>query len=116
MTAALNRRKIVAALGGGNHRLAVGGARSSPKGQDGSACWPLWPHGDRTSAPGPIPPGQLVTQTGDRRALLGPQQRLDRSALVHRTVTLRHISERQLQVENLTGDDLALEHKVHEVR
>src|SRR5215208_5284632 len=35
-----------------------------------------------------------------------PQQRLDRAALVHRAVALRHLLKRQLQVEDLAGVDL----------
>src|SRR5829696_6968254 len=35
-----------------------------------------------------------------------PQQRLDRAALVHRAVALRHLLERQVQVEDLAGVDL----------
>jgi len=42
----------------------------------------------------------------------GAQQRLDRAALVHRAVTLRHLLEGQGQVENLAGVDLSVPHQV----
>src|ERR1041385_447937 len=43
---------------------------------------------------------------------LRPQQRLDRAALVHRAVALRHLVERQGQIENLAGGDLPVPHQV----
>src|SRR5659263_488945 len=43
---------------------------------------------------------------------LRAQQRLNRAALVHRAVALRHLVERQGQVEHLAGVDLPLPHQV----
>src|SRR2546426_7039648 len=42
----------------------------------------------------------------------GAQQRLDGAALVHRAVALRHLRERQGQIEDLSGVNLAVQHKV----
>jgi hypothetical protein len=39
------------------------------------------------------------------------QQRLDRAALVHGTVALRHLVERQREVEHLAGVDLPVAHE-----
>src|SRR5438128_3723536 len=43
------------------------------------------------------------------------QQRLDRATLIHRAVTLRDLLERQRQVEDLAGIDLALPHEVDQL-
>src|SRR6266404_1352398 len=43
------------------------------------------------------------------------QQRLDRATLIHRAVTLRDLLERQRQVEDLAGIDLALPHDVDQL-
>src|SRR5207253_2500665 len=47
---------------------------------------------------------------------LRAQQRLNRSALVHSAVALRHLLQGQFQVENLAGMYLALPDSVNEVR
>jgi hypothetical protein len=52
----------------------------------------------------------------DSTNALYPQQALDGAALIHRLVAFRHLCEWQLQVENLAGLDLALEHKVDQLR
>src|SRR5437899_3439329 len=44
------------------------------------------------------------------------QQRLDRAALVHRAVALRHLLDRQGQVEDLAWLDLAVPHEIDQVR
>ncbi len=46
---------------------------------------------------------------------LGAQQSLDRAALVHCTVALRHLIKRQRQVEHLTGINLPLPHRVDQL-
>src|SRR5947208_4192312 len=43
------------------------------------------------------------------------QQRLDRATLIHHAVTLRHLLERQRQVEDLAGIDLTLPHEVDQL-
>src|SRR5437867_12771863 len=43
------------------------------------------------------------------------QQRLDRATLIHRAVTVRDLLERQRQVEDLAGIDLALPHEVDQL-
>ena len=43
---------------------------------------------------------------------LRAQQRLDRAALVHRAVALRHLLKRQGQVEDLAGVDLPVPDQV----
>src|SRR5206468_746322 len=43
------------------------------------------------------------------------QQRLDRATLIHRAVTLRNLLERQRQVEDLAGIDLARPHEVDQL-
>src|SRR6266496_1651907 len=45
----------------------------------------------------------------------GAQQRLDGAALVHCAVALRHLLERQGQVEDLSGVNLAVQHKVDQL-
>src|SRR5437764_827437 len=47
---------------------------------------------------------------------LRAQQRLDRAALVHCPVTFCDLSERQRQVEDLSGFDLSVQHQVDQLR
>ena len=41
-----------------------------------------------------------------------PQQRLDRAAFIHCAVALGHLSERQRQVEDLSGVDLSVQTQI----
>src|SRR5579885_1551727 len=43
------------------------------------------------------------------------EQRLDRAPLVHCAVTFGDFGERQFEIEDLAGLDLALQHAVHEI-
>ena len=61
-------------------------------------------------------------QTGSREPvwsacsqISGHQQRLDRTAFVHRAVAFRHLIERQRQVEDLAGVDLPAQNQVDQV-
>ena len=47
-----------------------------------------------------------------RRVTSGTQQRLNRAAFVHRAVALRHLIERQSQVEHLARIDLSFPHQI----
>src|SRR5207237_7961328 len=54
-----------------------------------------------------------------RRFIVSPcsrtQQRLDRAALVHRAVALRHLIEWQHQVEDFPGVDLSIKHQLNQL-
>src|SRR5260370_39672556 len=55
--------------------------------------------------------------SGDGQSLssLRAQQRLDRAAFVHCSVALRHLFERQRQIEDLAGIDLPVYHEVDQI-
>ena len=44
------------------------------------------------------------------------QQGLDGAALVHRAIALRHLIQRQSQIENLAGVDLSVQYKLDQFR
>src|SRR5205823_7158562 len=44
------------------------------------------------------------------------QERLDGAALVHRTIALCHLIQRQSQIENLAGVDLSVQYKLDQFR
>src|SRR5256885_17196650 len=50
-----------------------------------------------------------------RSMSLRPQERLDRAALIHRAVTLGDLLERQGEIEDLAGVDLAVAHQVDQL-
>src|SRR5215212_3432752 len=54
----------------------------------------------------------LYGQGAGRSLRLRAQQRLDRAALVHRAVALRHLLQRQAQVEDFAGVDLPVPDQV----
>src|SRR5574337_69570 len=46
---------------------------------------------------------------------LRAQQRLDRAALVHGAIALRHLVERQSQIEDLAGVDLSVPDQINQL-
>src|SRR5437867_10660728 len=52
----------------------------------------------------------------DVQSPLRPQQRLDRAALVHRAIALRHLIQRQCQVEYFSWINLSIPDQVDQLR
>src|SRR6266478_1753910 len=57
-----------------------------------------------------------MPQTASTAKRLRRQQRFNRTALVHRAVALRHLTERQLQVEYFARVDLPVPNQLDQVR
>src|SRR5204863_3029599 len=63
-----------------------------------------------------IDPGSHPLVASSMRSMsLRPQERLDRAALIHRAVTLGDLVERQGEIEDLAGVDLAVAHQVDQL-